>query len=33
MVVHLNGLVEMVNMRGGIQNGGFAPHVRRLIGW
>jgi hypothetical protein len=23
----------MVNMRGGIQNGGFAPHVRRLIGW
>ena len=33
MIVHLNGLEEMVNMRGGLENGGFTLHVQRLIGW
>lgn len=33
MLVHLNGLEEMVNLRGGLETGGFNPHVRRLIGW
>ncbi|KAE8443125.1 hypothetical protein EG329_002369 [Mollisiaceae sp. DMI_Dod_QoI] len=33
MVVHLKGLEEMVNMRGGTENGGFDPNVRRLIAW
>ncbi|KUJ13964.1 uncharacterized protein LY89DRAFT_151350 [Mollisia scopiformis] len=33
MAVHLKGLEEMVNMRGGILEGGFDPNVRRLIAW
>jgi hypothetical protein len=33
MIVHLNGLEEMVNMRGGLENGGFILQVQRLIGW
>lgn len=33
MRVHIEGLIEMVNLRGGIENGGFSPFVKRLIGW
>lgn len=33
MLVHLAGLEEMVNLRGGLEYGGFNPHVRRLINW
>jgi hypothetical protein len=33
MLVHLAGLEEMVNLRGGLEHGGFNPHVRRLINW
>jgi hypothetical protein len=33
MQVHLKGLEEMVKLRGGIRDGGFAPYIRRLIAW
>ncbi|KAL2072878.1 hypothetical protein VTL71DRAFT_12221 [Oculimacula yallundae] len=33
MIVHMDGLEKMVNMRGGIENGGFPLIVQRMIGW
>ncbi|KAH9212874.1 fungal-specific transcription factor domain-containing protein [Leptodontidium sp. 2 PMI_412] len=33
MIVHMNGLERMVNMRGGIEHGGFPLIVQRMIGW
>lgn len=30
---HMNGLEQMVRMRGGLQQGGFSAHLRRLIAW
>ncbi|KAF4631206.1 hypothetical protein G7Y89_g6916 [Cudoniella acicularis] len=32
-MAHLDGLEKMVNLRGGLLEGGFAPYVLRLIGW
>jgi hypothetical protein len=29
----MNGLVQMVRLRGGLQQGGFPAHLRRLIAW
>lgn len=29
----MNGLKQMVRMRGGLQEGGFSAHLRRLIAW
>jgi len=29
----MDGLIEMVNMRGGLEHGGFSPIVKRLIAW
>ncbi|KAN0122911.1 Fungal specific transcription factor domain containing protein [Hyaloscypha variabilis] len=33
MLVHVDGLVRMVQMRGGIQSGGFPMIVQRMIAW
>lgn len=33
MIVHMDGLEQMVRMRGGIEGGGFAMIVQRMIGW
>lgn len=33
MLVHMDGLEKMVQMRGGLLDGGFPAIVQRLIGW
>ncbi|KAM3080748.1 hypothetical protein ACMFMG_005678 [Clarireedia jacksonii] len=33
MKVHLQGLRKMVELRGGLQEGGFSQHIQRLIAW
>jgi hypothetical protein len=33
MLVHVDGLERMVQMRGGIQSGGFPMIVQRMIAW
>lgn len=33
MIVHMNGLEKMVQLRSGLLDGGFPAIVQRLIGW
>jgi hypothetical protein len=33
MLVHVDGLERMVQMRGGIHSGGFPMIVQRMIAW
>ncbi|KUJ22896.1 uncharacterized protein LY89DRAFT_729003 [Mollisia scopiformis] len=33
MVIHMDGLEKMVNLRGGLHEGGFSMIIQRIIGW
>jgi hypothetical protein len=33
MEVHMNGLEKMVNLRGGLHNGGFPLIIQRMVAW